>query len=247
MAYTKTNWVPRQGTNLNKFTKSSETSTSVILANTPDAVTQAGTPFSVELMNKIEQGIEDAHAMIAALQAADSFGYLISFPFDPPAFVLAALKALPLAGQIILISDYQRLCDAAYVGDAANATADWWYKTSNPQGTIRDVNGSYMRVLDHQGVFPRAAGQSSKYKMENNTSYNGGAIGKFQGDDNKRHGHKISRYVGNFQSGNYVNMNGGYVAEAIDSDYDLGNVFFGHSGEKESKPASISSYFCIKY
>ncbi|MDR0586037.1 MAG: DUF6273 domain-containing protein [Treponema sp.] len=66
MAYTKTNWLPRLGTGLNKFAKSAETSTSVVLANTPDAVTQAGTPFSVENMNKIEQGIYDAHQIEAA-------------------------------------------------------------------------------------------------------------------------------------------------------------------------------------
>jgi hypothetical protein len=67
MAYTKTNWTARQGTNLNKFTKSADTATSVILVNSPDSITQAGTPFSVENMNKIEQGIYDAHAGISAL------------------------------------------------------------------------------------------------------------------------------------------------------------------------------------
>jgi hypothetical protein len=61
MAYTKTTWVAREGTNLNKFAKSGETSTSVLLTNTPDAVSQQGTPFSAENMNKIEQGIADAH------------------------------------------------------------------------------------------------------------------------------------------------------------------------------------------
>jgi hypothetical protein len=64
MAYTKTVWTPRQGTNLNKFNKSAETPTSVILVNAPDSVAQQGTPFSVDNMNKIEQGIADAHKMI---------------------------------------------------------------------------------------------------------------------------------------------------------------------------------------
>jgi hypothetical protein len=66
MAYTKTSWLPRQGTNLNKFAKSAETASSVILTNAPDAVTQTGTPFSAENMNKIEQGILDAHQIAAA-------------------------------------------------------------------------------------------------------------------------------------------------------------------------------------
>jgi len=55
MAYTKTDWKARQGNNLNKFTKVSETTSSVVLTNTPDSVTTQGTPFSVDNMNKIEQ------------------------------------------------------------------------------------------------------------------------------------------------------------------------------------------------
>ena len=61
MAYTKTEWKARQGVNLNKFTKSRETEESVILTNTPDSITQPGTPFTADNMNKIEQGIADAH------------------------------------------------------------------------------------------------------------------------------------------------------------------------------------------
>jgi hypothetical protein len=66
MAYTKTNWNARQGTGLNKFTKSAETANSVVLANTPDAVTEPGTPFSAANMNKIEEGIFQAHEGVAA-------------------------------------------------------------------------------------------------------------------------------------------------------------------------------------
>jgi hypothetical protein len=69
MAYTKTTWTPRQGTNLNKFTKSSETAASVILTNAPDAISQQGTPFSANNMNHIEQGIADAHTDIEGLKA----------------------------------------------------------------------------------------------------------------------------------------------------------------------------------
>jgi hypothetical protein len=61
MAYVKTVWQNRQGINLNKFAKSQETAESVVLENTPDSITAHGTPFSVENMNKIEQGVFDAH------------------------------------------------------------------------------------------------------------------------------------------------------------------------------------------
>ena len=57
--YTKTNWVARVGTALNRFLKTNETSTEVELTNDPTGVTTAGTPFTVANMNKIEQGIYD--------------------------------------------------------------------------------------------------------------------------------------------------------------------------------------------
>lgn len=61
--YIRRVWQARQGTNLNKFSKSSETSSSVILANTPDLVTIEGTPFTASAMNNIENGIEDTRAV----------------------------------------------------------------------------------------------------------------------------------------------------------------------------------------
>jgi len=66
MAYQKTIWESREGEGLDKFTKLNETVNTVILINSPDSVTRAGTPFSPENMNNIEQGIYDAHSLIAA-------------------------------------------------------------------------------------------------------------------------------------------------------------------------------------
>ena len=59
--YTKTNWVARVGTALNRFLKTNESAGSVELTNDPTGVTTAGTPFTVANMNKIEEGIYDAH------------------------------------------------------------------------------------------------------------------------------------------------------------------------------------------
>ena len=66
MAYEKTEWVARQGSNLNRFEKDQETNRSVVLQNVPNAVTVKGTKFSPANMNKIEQGIYDAHEMIGS-------------------------------------------------------------------------------------------------------------------------------------------------------------------------------------
>jgi hypothetical protein len=250
MAYTKTNWVPRQGTNLNKFTKSAESSTSVILVNSPDAVSQAGTPFSVENMNKIEQGILGAHDMIAALQKETSYGQILSFPFTPSSAEWAAWRLIQLAGQTIPISgEYLRLCNKMYVGDSANATAAWWYKTSDSAGNTRDVNGSYMKVLDHRGLFSRAAGKNSKRKMANNEGYDGGNVGAFIGDAIRN----IQGYVATM--GGVVGSVGGAFTKS-ETQY-LGGVTVGGNYQfvvyfdasmvgptgQENRPASISSYF----
>ena len=58
-SYIPRTWRERLGTNLNKFLKSSETAASVILENAPDAITQAGTPFTAAAMQNIENGIEN--------------------------------------------------------------------------------------------------------------------------------------------------------------------------------------------
>jgi hypothetical protein len=39
-----------------------------------------------------------------------------------------------------------------------------------------------MRVLDHRGLFSRAAGQNSKYKMANDAPYDGKSIGAYISD-----------------------------------------------------------------
>jgi len=65
MAYIKTDWKARKGSNLNRHRKENETSQSVILHNEPTSVTEPGTPFSTQNMNKIEDGIYSAHEMIA--------------------------------------------------------------------------------------------------------------------------------------------------------------------------------------
>jgi len=61
--YIKQNWLKRLGTGLNKFLKTNENLSSVELTNSPDTITQAGTPFSETLMNHMEEGIYNAHVI----------------------------------------------------------------------------------------------------------------------------------------------------------------------------------------
>ena len=58
MAYTRHLWQAREGTGLNKFTKTGETTGYVYLTNAPDSVTVAGTPFTVDWMNELESATE---------------------------------------------------------------------------------------------------------------------------------------------------------------------------------------------
>lgn len=64
MPYTKTVWTAEEGTLLNRFTKSNETTTSVELVRNPDSITVAGTPFNVSNMNNIEDAMELLYSCI---------------------------------------------------------------------------------------------------------------------------------------------------------------------------------------
>jgi hypothetical protein len=66
MAYTRTIWAERVSTGADRYLKGAETATHIFLTNDPESVTQAGTPFDTGNMNHIEQGIYDAHGLIAA-------------------------------------------------------------------------------------------------------------------------------------------------------------------------------------
>lgn len=65
MAYTKTEWKEQTGNGLNKFIITPSGDKSIIVSS-PDSITQTGTAFNIGDMNKIEQGIYDAHQMIEA-------------------------------------------------------------------------------------------------------------------------------------------------------------------------------------
>ena len=58
MAYTKNTWLPRIGTGLNKFTD--QNGNEWTLTSAPTEVQQAGTPFTADWMNHIEDGIYNA-------------------------------------------------------------------------------------------------------------------------------------------------------------------------------------------
>jgi len=72
-------------------------------------------------------------------------------------------RLLQLAGQVVDIStssDYYTLGQLVYCGDAKNATASAFYKTSDAGGTTRSTSGTYMVLPDCRGLFLRSLGAS---------------------------------------------------------------------------------------
>ena len=158
MAYVKTEWKARQGTNLNKFTKSQETGVSVILTNTPDEISEPGTPFSADNMNNIEQGIADAHGAVANAHAAIA-GHMASSGAHAD-IVQSLTDTIALRNNFTFIID----SDDKLAAWAENAPGNdysrilvkagtWNYGQSLPNnGTLIDIsNGRTQSVIGESG------------------------------------------------------------------------------------------------
>jgi hypothetical protein len=102
----------------------------------------------------------DPEQLKKAFHGRRPIGDLRLVGFDATPLQLAMRRYLPLTGQLIEIALYQDLCDLKYCGNDNNATAEWWYKC-DAQGT-RTITGTYMRVLDHQGIGIVGAGSQQR-------------------------------------------------------------------------------------
>jgi hypothetical protein len=110
-----------------------------------------------------------------------------------------------------------------------------------------------MRVLDHRGVFSRPAGANSKYKCANDIPYGGGSIGEWIPDAIRNItgylgivGHDAIGHTGAFAAisvpGYNLQEGGGTGLATIDM-----NISRVVPTALENRPASISSFLCIKY
>jgi hypothetical protein len=150
----------------------------------------------------------------------------------------------------VAISLYQDLFNYMYVGNAANETADWWYRCD--EAGNRTTSGAYVRVADKKGLFSRAYGTNSKYKMANNAPYDGGSIGTFINDaaGNIRVFFSValtSQYDTGFHDDIAEYGNEQSIAYGGGSASQIHKTFTNPSTPKETRPASISYYPCIKY
>jgi hypothetical protein len=104
-------------------------------------------------------------------------------------------RVILLQGQVITIASYPLLAAAVYVGDANNATAPAFYKTSDAGGTTRSTSGTYMVMPDTRAVSLKGVGNQTintrvktgpasvgsiiedtfqGHNMQNTTGYQGG-------------------------------------------------------------------------
>ena len=101
MSYVKTSWVARVGTALNRFLKANESSSSVELTADPTGVSTAGTPFTADNMNKIEQGIYDNSVDLDTIKDGGSLQGLSSA--SEPTFAKLTLTTSTYGSQTLAV------------------------------------------------------------------------------------------------------------------------------------------------
>jgi hypothetical protein len=107
-------------------------------ANAPSGT--VGTPNGVTEAAGVSQILE-------AIQKAHGIGpgkYVQWGLADDPS--VTGDRVLLLSNQTILISSYQELVDACYVGDGNNATAAYFYKSTDSGGVTRSTSGTYFTL-----------------------------------------------------------------------------------------------------
>jgi hypothetical protein len=173
-----------------------------------DGVTNAAMSAAISnLVNGAPGALDTLRELATALGNDANFAATIAAQIRqaaPPGMVvyyggkIAPAGWLKVNGAAILVSSYQALTDARWVGAAENATATWWYRCdnpSNPNGS-RNVNGLYLVLEDLRGEFIRGWDDGRGVDV-------GRAIGSHQLDALQQHTHTIATRAQN-NGGNAV-------------------------------------------
>jgi hypothetical protein len=155
--YDKTEWKARKGSNLNRFKKSQETPGSVILENEPTAVTEPGTPFSVDNMNKIEQGVYDAHEIGAAAKNAGNINSGTLAEARLPNLATTAGNAATGATQLAAGTNAVKTILQRLIDNIAKAFSD-----ISTKATAGDLTAATARITAVEGKIPNQAGASNQ-------------------------------------------------------------------------------------
>jgi hypothetical protein len=136
MAYQKTNWKTRIGSNLSRFSKEQETTRSVVLRNEPSGISQQGTPFSSANMNKIEQGIYDAHKLLEGIHITGLNGATLTRIIGGTteiAKILFTVNTFFVEGKTIVFDTNGTT--GVYIGDVNGATINVLTTSIPPHGS----------------------------------------------------------------------------------------------------------------
>ncbi len=121
-------------------------------------------------------------------------------------------RVLLLQGQVILIATYPLLAAAVYCGDANNATAPAFYKTSDAGGTTRSTTGAYMVLPDTRGLSLKGVGNAT---VNTRTKTGPAALGEVQED--QMQGHKVlvvnGNTIGSYAGGLSASQGIAYILE----------------------------------
>lgn len=180
MAYVPNEWQDRIGTGLNNFTD--QNGNELTLTPNPTSITQAGTPFSAEWMNHIEQGISTLDRFFSSIdpvikkaaRAKLGMGKLLwsgkwstsgGAPASIPGISQYSLLLVSVAANPVLCAfDYTRPTVPCFVGKGPNASFTN-STTSMVERAVRISLGSGdaisgLRILDYT-YFGGSGGQVS--------------------------------------------------------------------------------------
>lgn len=144
----------------------------------------------------------------------------------------APAGAVKLNGAVVSITTTtQSLVNAVYCGDANNATAQFFYKCTNPASpsATRSTAGTYFVLEDTRGRFPRSW-------VDGGAIDAGRSLWEMQADDNKNHTHDqlgLASTTGSGTGGAGVFMGSSSVG-----------ILTGSSGT-ESRPVNFPCLFSI--
>lgn len=244
----------------------------VLAVNSTTPTTLDGTPLTAEWLKDFygfHQAIMDHAGYVAASGSNETVGaseVLTSIqrvsghpgeivPWMGTGSIPTGLRILELTGQVILIANYADLVDAVYVGDANNATAAAFYKTSDAGGTTRSTSGTYMVLPSLQGYVLRGLDTAAAIDPDGA----GRTVGDTQLDAFQKHNHAVYTATGSaayadssFATAGAVagfsqvaSTNNQLLARKATDDASAGNTI--KTEDDETRMVNSATRFCIRF
>lgn len=210
---------------------------------------------STSATNAATSATNAANSAIAAANSASSIANdkVQAGAIEFYATINAPNGRLKANGTAVLISTYSDLATAIYCGDAANPTASWGYKCTNPanpNGT-RSISGTYIVVPDLRGIFVRGFDDGASVD-------NGRSLFAYQADALASHTHTVS------VSGSFNDYRSVFAVQTFSTAFPQFNLIVatgdstsGNSvnstgtaaatGGTETRPKNAAMLACIKY